>query len=243
MPFADYLVSLGQFSLVGAATMGALGCNVGSTVAYYGGGQGRPARRLNAGALMFLSALRARSRRTVFCPLRRRDRLRRSPAAGGAHLYRLSGGVGADADVEVSDLHIPRLVAVVLCARLCRYRAGARWNSDPTFRRLFHEFDAMVVAVVLAGFAWLVWASGARVRVPDLSGAPQQRRRPQAVVTSSFLSLVFPPQCGYSDLVGAQFGGQGCCRAGPQVASVETHAVAAKFGHDRSGRDTHAIQS
>src|SRR6202034_2592024 len=35
MPFAGYLVSLGQFSLVGAATMGALGCNVGSTAAYY----------------------------------------------------------------------------------------------------------------------------------------------------------------------------------------------------------------
>jgi len=35
MPFAGYLVSLGQFSLIGAATMGALGCNVGSTVAYY----------------------------------------------------------------------------------------------------------------------------------------------------------------------------------------------------------------
>src|SRR5580658_10629904 len=35
MPFAGYLVSIGRFSLVGAATMGALGCNVGSTVAYY----------------------------------------------------------------------------------------------------------------------------------------------------------------------------------------------------------------
>src|SRR6202045_2345861 len=35
MPFAGYLVSIGQFSLVGAATAGALGCNVGSTIAYY----------------------------------------------------------------------------------------------------------------------------------------------------------------------------------------------------------------
>src|SRR6202045_3456866 len=34
MPFAGYLVSLGQFSLVGAATAGALGCNIGSTLAY-----------------------------------------------------------------------------------------------------------------------------------------------------------------------------------------------------------------
>ena len=35
MPFAGYLVSTGQFSLIGAATAGALGCNIGSTIAYY----------------------------------------------------------------------------------------------------------------------------------------------------------------------------------------------------------------
>jgi len=35
MPFAGYLVSIGKISLLGAATAGALGCNVGSTVAYY----------------------------------------------------------------------------------------------------------------------------------------------------------------------------------------------------------------
>src|SRR5580658_2299883 len=44
MPFAGYLVSIGQFTLIGAATMGALGCNVGSTVAYYVAAKGgRPA--------------------------------------------------------------------------------------------------------------------------------------------------------------------------------------------------------
>src|SRR5690348_16219318 len=41
MPFAGYLVYKGQFSLVWAATAGALGCNLGSVIAYeigyYGG--------------------------------------------------------------------------------------------------------------------------------------------------------------------------------------------------------------
>src|SRR5437764_15416796 len=41
MPFAGYLVYKGQFSLLWAATAGALGCNVGSVIAYeigyYGG--------------------------------------------------------------------------------------------------------------------------------------------------------------------------------------------------------------
>ena len=35
MPFAGYLVSIGKANLIGVATAGALGCNVGSTVAYY----------------------------------------------------------------------------------------------------------------------------------------------------------------------------------------------------------------
>ena len=44
MPFAGYLVSIGRFSLIGAATAGAIGCNVGSTVAYYVAAKGgRPA--------------------------------------------------------------------------------------------------------------------------------------------------------------------------------------------------------
>ena len=38
------------------------------------------------------------------------------------------------------------------------YVLGARWNSDPTFRKLFHDFDAVIAAVLVAGFAWFVWS-------------------------------------------------------------------------------------
>ncbi len=34
MPFAGYFAFKGQFSLIGAVTVGAIGCNLGSTVAY-----------------------------------------------------------------------------------------------------------------------------------------------------------------------------------------------------------------
>jgi membrane protein DedA with SNARE-associated domain len=41
MPFAGFLVSQGHFSLLGVATAGAIGCNIGSVVGYamgqYGG--------------------------------------------------------------------------------------------------------------------------------------------------------------------------------------------------------------
>lgn len=44
MPFAGYLASTGRFNLVLAATAGAVGCNIGSTLAYAVGAHGgRPA--------------------------------------------------------------------------------------------------------------------------------------------------------------------------------------------------------
>ena len=35
---------------------------------------------------------------------------------------------------------------------------GARWDSDPELRRLFHESDALILIVLIAGFAWFVWS-------------------------------------------------------------------------------------
>jgi membrane protein DedA with SNARE-associated domain len=40
MPFSGYLVSMGRFSLWEVAVAGALGCNLGSIVAYYVGAVG-----------------------------------------------------------------------------------------------------------------------------------------------------------------------------------------------------------
>ena len=35
---------------------------------------------------------------------------------------------------------------------------GDRWHSDPTFRRVFHEFDVAIAAVIVVGAAWFVWS-------------------------------------------------------------------------------------
>src|ERR1700761_2835046 len=40
MPFSGYLVYLGRFDLIWVATAGALGCNLGSAVAYWVGSHG-----------------------------------------------------------------------------------------------------------------------------------------------------------------------------------------------------------
>src|SRR5271168_2930110 len=66
MPFAGYLVSTGRFSLLLVATAGAIGCNLGSVVAYWiGAWAGRPViERFGKYVLVDVHDL---GRATLFC--------------------------------------------------------------------------------------------------------------------------------------------------------------------------------
>jgi membrane protein DedA with SNARE-associated domain len=158
MPFAGYLASLGKFSLIGAATAGAIGCNVGSTIAYlvaaYGG--------------------RSAFERWGSYVLVRHEELDRAE-----HFFARYGAVtvfvGRLLPVIRTFISFPAGLARMPMVKFQIYSfvgswpwcfalayvgmvLGARWNSDPTFRRLFHEFDAAVVVIVLVGFGWFVWS-------------------------------------------------------------------------------------
>jgi membrane protein DedA with SNARE-associated domain len=158
MPFAGYLVSIGQFSLIGAATMGALGCNVGSTVAYYVAAKGgRP-------------AIERWGRYILIGPaeIDRADRFFARYGSATVFFGRLLPVVRTFIAFPAGLARMPMLKFQLYtflgswpwCFALAYigYVLGARWDSDPTFRKLFHEFDAVIVVAVLAGFAWFVWS-------------------------------------------------------------------------------------
>jgi membrane protein DedA with SNARE-associated domain len=158
MTFAGYLVSLGQFSLLGAATMGALGCNVGSTIAYFVAAKGGRKAFERWGAYVLIRpgeidhAERFFARYgavTVFCG--RLLPVVRTFIAFPAGLARMPM---MKFQVYTFLGSWPWCFALAYVG----YRLGARWNSDETFRRLFHQFDAVTAAVLLAGFAWFVWS-------------------------------------------------------------------------------------
>ena len=157
MPFAGYLVSLGQFSLIGAATAGALGCNVGSTIAYLVAAHGgrRAFERWGAYVLVRHEEL---------------DRAEHFFARYGAatvFVGRLLPVIRTFISFPAGLARMPMLKFQIYsfigswpwCFALAYVGEvlGERWNTDPTFRRLFHQFDAAVVILVLAGFAWFVW--------------------------------------------------------------------------------------
>jgi membrane protein DedA with SNARE-associated domain len=163
MPFAGYLVSIGQFTLIGAATAGALGCNVGSTIAYYvADWGGRPAVERWGHYVLFGKE-----------ELERTEKFFARYGAVTVFVARLLPLVRAYIAFPAGLARMPMLKFQIYtfagswpwCYGLAYigYKLGQRWHSDPTFRRLFHEFDALVVLLLLAAFVWFVWTHWRRV--------------------------------------------------------------------------------
>jgi membrane protein DedA with SNARE-associated domain len=157
MPFSGYLVSTGRFNLLLVATAGALGCNLGSTVAYlvgyYGG---RPlAERWGSYILV--------SRRDL-------DMADRFFARHGA----IAIFIGRLLPVVRTFISLPAGIAGMRqvkfqlytflgswpwCFALAYigYKLGDRWNNDPELRRVMHSADGLVVVLFLLGVGWYVW--------------------------------------------------------------------------------------
>jgi membrane protein DedA with SNARE-associated domain len=158
MPFAGYLVSIGQLSLLGVATAGALGCNVGSTVAYLIAAKGGRKAFERWGSCVLVSS----------AELERAERFFARYGAITVFTGRLLPVVRTFIAFPAGLARMPMMKFQIYtflgswpwCFGLAYIGAllGARWNSDPTFRRLFHEFDTLVVVFLIALFAWFVWA-------------------------------------------------------------------------------------
>ncbi len=156
MPFAGYLVYTGHFNLFWAATAGALGCNLGSVIAYeigYFGGRPLVARYgsriwisrrdlemadrffLKFGAAaVFLGRLLPVIRTFIALPagVARMSRLR-------FHLYTFAGSW-------------PWCFALAWVGM----KLGERWDSDPRLKLWLHRLDAVIVVFLLAGLVWFV---------------------------------------------------------------------------------------
>jgi membrane protein DedA with SNARE-associated domain len=165
MPFAGYLVFLGKANLLGVATAGAIGCNVGSTIAYYVAAKGGRTALERWGKYVLIS----------HAELERTDRF--FARYGGATVFfgRLLPLVRTFIAFPAGLARMPMrqfqiytfLGSWLWCFALAYvgYLLGARWDSDPTMRKLFHDFDAVIALAVLVGFVWFVrsrWREGRR---------------------------------------------------------------------------------
>jgi membrane protein DedA with SNARE-associated domain len=157
MPFAGFLVYSGRFSsLALVATLGAIGCNLGSVLAYeIGAYGGRPLiERYGKYILMsrhdldlsdhffqkygsitvFIGRLLPVIRTFIALPAG----IARMPRAK-FHLYTFAGSW-------------PWCYALAYCG----YALGERWDSDPRLKQWMHRFDAVIVLVLIIGIVYFV---------------------------------------------------------------------------------------
>ena len=157
MPFAGYLVSTGRFDLYLAATAGAIGCNLGSIVAYEIGKRGgRPvAERWGRYLLIGPGELDAADR--FFA------RWGSIAVLVGRLLPVIRSFIAFPAGVARMRL-VPFHVYTFLgswpwCFGLAwiGMKLGDKWNSDPRIKAAFHRADLVIGGVMLALIALYVW--------------------------------------------------------------------------------------
>jgi membrane protein DedA with SNARE-associated domain len=158
MPFAGYLVSLGKANLLGVATAGAIGCNIGSTVAYYVAALGGRPVLERYGKYVLITHK----------DLSRTDQFFSRYGSATVFFGRLLPVVRTFIAFPAGLARMPMLKFQIytflgswpwcLALAYIGYVLGARWDSDPTLRKFFHDFDAVIVLVGLAAVAWFVWS-------------------------------------------------------------------------------------
>lgn len=157
MPFAGYLVFAGTFDIWLVALAGAVGCNLGSTVAYYVGGRGgRPfVERWGGYALLDL--------RDVDRAERFFDRFGTFAVLLGRVLpvvrtfIALPAGMARMRQVPFQLYTFVGSYAWCLALAYVGQQLGTRWNTDPRLARVLHRLDAFIVVLGLVAVGCFVW--------------------------------------------------------------------------------------
>lgn len=156
MPFSGYLASTGRFDLVLVATAGAVGCNVGSTVAYAVGHYGGRPLVEKWGSYVLIS------RRDLALA----DRFFARFGGLAVFISRLLPVIRTFIALPAGIAHMPQTKFQIYtflgswpwCYALAYVGAalGARWNSNPALRDFMHRFDAVTIGAVIVGIIWYV---------------------------------------------------------------------------------------
>ena len=157
MPFAGYLVYTGRFNLFWVATAGAIGCNIGSAVAYWIGAYGGRPLVERFGSYVLLSR-RDLDRTTKFF-----ERYGAITVLVGRLLPVVRTFIALPAGIARMPqlrFHIYTFVGSwpwCLALAYAGAKLGDAWNTDPRLKNILHRADAAILAVLAVLFVWFVW--------------------------------------------------------------------------------------
>src|SRR5690348_4641078 len=156
MPFAGYLAYMGHFSLFWAATAGALGCNVGSVIAYEIGCYGGRPLVEKYGRYVWISRH----------DLEMADRFFLRFGAGAVFIARLLPVVRTFIALPAGIARMPRVRFHLYtfagswpwCFVLAwiGMKLGERWDKDPRLRQWLHRLDVLIIVLLMAAVVWFV---------------------------------------------------------------------------------------
>lgn len=157
MPFSGYLVSRGEMSLWGVAVAGAVGCVLGSLVAYWAGMYGGRPFIEKYGRYVLLS------RRD----LNLADRWFEHYGEVIVFVSRLLPAVRTFIafPAGVARMNLPRFVVYTFAGSLpwclglayVGQKLGEQWDKDDTLKTWFHRFDFVIGIVGVVAVTWWVW--------------------------------------------------------------------------------------
>lgn len=168
MPYAGFLVHEGRFNLWFAALAGAIGCNLGSVVAYEIGYYGGRPLVERFGRIIWLSQHE----------LDTADRLFHKHGAITILISRMLPVIRTFIALPAGVARMPRaqfhIYTFVGSFPWCLGLAyvglilGEQWDKDPRLKMWFHRFDAVILAVLVIGTIWFFWTRWKnRIRAPN----------------------------------------------------------------------------
>lgn len=157
MPFAGYLVSTGEMNLFLAATAGALGCNLGSVVAYEAGKRGGRPFVERWGRYLLIGADELDAADRFF------ERWGNWAVLVGRLLPVIRTFIAFPAGVARMPLvpfHVYTFVGSwPFCLGLAwvGMKLGSAWNTDPRIKAFFHRADLAIGLVLVVLAALYIW--------------------------------------------------------------------------------------
>jgi membrane protein DedA with SNARE-associated domain len=157
MPFAGYLVSLGKLDLVGVATAGAIGCNLGSIPAYWVGRHGGRPVVERYGKWLLIGPHELDRAEAFFARFG-------GPAVLIGRLLPVIRSVIAVpagmARMRLVPFHIYTFVGSwpwCFVLALIGKHLGAAWDHDPELHAVMAKLNVAVVIAVVAAGGFYVW--------------------------------------------------------------------------------------
>ena len=180
MPFAGYLVSRGEMNLWGVGIAGAVGCVLGSLVAYWAGMYGGRPFIEKYGRYILLSRH----------DLDIADRWFAKYGEAIVFIARLLPAIRTFIafPAGVARMNLTRFVIYTFAGSLpwclglayVGQKLGEQWDKDPTLKTWFHRFDFVIGILGVAFVAWWVWRHIKHSRAPVAHSSTSKDQEPRS---------------------------------------------------------------